>query len=75
MRRPRPRCGHSPAPARERAAQTAADIEVNLYPEHWIADIHKMLKDGRRDDAIRNLIAFRKHYPDYKLPDDLRDLK
>jgi Meckel syndrome type 1 protein len=70
-----PAAATAPAPARERAAQSAVDIEVNLYPEHWIADIHQMLKDGRRDDAIRNLIEFRKRYPDYKLPDDLRDLK
>jgi hypothetical protein len=62
------------APARE-SAQSAADIEVTLYPEHWIADIQQMLKNGRRDDAIRNLKSFRKHYPDYTLPDDLRDLK
>ncbi len=56
-------------------AQSVADVEATLYPEHWIADIQKMLKDGHRDDAIRNLKAFRKHYPDYTLPDDLRDLK
>jgi outer membrane protein assembly factor BamD (BamD/ComL family) len=65
----------APAPAREMAVHSAADIEVNLYPEHWISDIQQMLKDGRRDDAIKNLEAFRKRYPDYKLPDDLRDLK
>ena len=62
------------APARE-SAQSVADIESTLYPEHWIADIQQMLKDGRHDDAIRNLAAFRKKYPDYQLPDDLRDLK
>jgi hypothetical protein len=63
------------APAREMAKPSAANVEVNLYPEHWIADIRQMLEDGRRDDAIKNLAAFRKRYPDYKLPDDLRDLK
>jgi hypothetical protein len=66
------------APARKVApkpAPSAADIEVNLYPEHWISDIQKMIKDGHRDDAIKNLVAFRKRYPTYKLPDDLRDLK
>ncbi len=72
-----PASASAPAPAREAAqpAQSAADVEVNLYPEHWIADIRTMLKNGRRDDAIKNLTAFRKRYPDYKLPDDLRDLK
>lgn len=65
----------APAPAREMAKPSAMDVEVNLYPEHWIADIRQMLDGGRRDDAIKNLAAFRKRYPDYKLPDDLRDLK
>jgi Meckel syndrome type 1 protein len=63
------------APAREMAKPSAADVEANSYPEHWIVDIRQMLEDGRRDDAIKNLAAFRKRYPDYKLPDDLRDLK
>jgi len=62
------------APVRE-SAQSVLDVEANLYPEHWVADMQQMLKDGRRDDAIKNLKAFRKHYPDYTLPDDLRDLK
>jgi hypothetical protein len=46
-----------------------------LYPEHWISNIQKMLRENRRDEAIRSLDEFRKQYPDYALPDDLRDLK
>ena len=65
----------APPPPAAESAQSVADIESTLYPEHWVSDIQKMLKDGRRDDAIRNLVAFRKRYPDYTLPDDLRDLK
>ena len=65
------------APARELAkpSPSTADVEVNLYPEHWITDIRTLMKNGHRDDALRNLAAFRKRYPDYKLPNDLRDLK
>jgi hypothetical protein len=34
-----------------------------------------MLRENKRDDAVRSLAEFRKMYPDYKLPDDLRALK
>jgi Meckel syndrome type 1 protein len=60
-----------PAPA---AAMTAAPNN-RLYPEHWISNIEKLLRENRRDEAIRNLDEFRKQYPDYRLPDDLRELK
>ena len=53
----------------------ARDPNADLYPEHWLESIHQMLHDGRRDDALQSLAEFRKRYPDYHLPDDLRDLK
>jgi len=34
-----------------------------------------MLRENRHDDAMRSLAEFRRMYPDYKLPNDLRDLK
>jgi hypothetical protein len=71
---PSPAATVAPAPMRE-TAPTAVDVEMKLYPEHWISDIRRMIKDGHRNDAIKNLEAFRKRYPDYTLPDDLRDLK
>lgn len=51
------------------------DPNASLYPEHWLANIREMLQHGRRDDALRSLGEFRRLYPDYHLPDDLRDLK
>lgn len=51
------------------------DPNAKLYPEHWLANIRTMLRDQRRDQALRSLGEFRKMYPDYHLPDDLRDLK
>jgi hypothetical protein len=60
-----------PAPV---AAMSAVPND-RLYPEHWISNIQKMLRDNRRDEAIRSLEDFRKQYPNYQLPDDLRDLK
>ena len=68
------------APAGQRDAigpkqKRAPDSSANLYPEHWLQDIHQMLREGHRDAALQSLAEFRKRYPDYRLPDDLRDLK
>ena len=51
------------------------DPNANLYPEHWLQNIRTMLHERKRDEAARSLAEFRKMYPDYHLPDDLRDLK
>jgi hypothetical protein len=70
-----------PALERERAAAASArdagvaDPNENLYPEHWLTNIRRMLSDGKHDEALRSLGKFREKYPDYQLPDDLRDLK
>jgi hypothetical protein len=63
----------SAAPA-EAGAETT-DANASLYPEHWLANIRQMLREHRRDEALRSLDRFRKKYPDYPLPDDLRDLR
>jgi hypothetical protein len=51
------------------------DPNASVYPEHWLQNIRTMLRDGNRDDALRSLTEFRRMYPDYQLPDDLRDLR
>jgi Meckel syndrome type 1 protein len=63
------------APAQSLAAPAAADGNATLYPEHWLANIRQMLRDNHREEALRSLAEFRKRYPDYRLPDDLRDLR
>jgi Meckel syndrome type 1 protein len=69
----------APSPPAAKAARTAPlrskDPNARLYPEHWLQNIRMMLGEGNRDDALRSLAEFRKMYPDYHLPDDLRDLK
>ncbi|MHB8678150.1 MAG: hypothetical protein ACYC7G_00250 [Rudaea sp.] len=55
-------------------APAEKDSNVTLYPEHWLANIRQMLRDNRHEEALRSLDKFRKTYPDYPLPDDLRDL-
>ncbi|MBS0486515.1 MAG: hypothetical protein JSS13_04180 [Proteobacteria bacterium] len=63
------------APKQTLAAPAAADRNASLYPEHWLANIRQMLRDNQREAALRSLQEFRKKYPDYVLPDDLRDLR
>jgi hypothetical protein len=58
-----------------KAPATSRDPNARLYPEHWLANIRTMLREDKRDEALRSLGEFRKIYPDYHLPDDLRDLK
>ena len=53
----------------------SSDPNARLYPEHWLKNIYTMLRERRRDEALRSLAEFRRLYPDYHLPDDLRDLK
>lgn len=62
------------APAASLAAPVEEDRNATLYPEHWLANIRQMLRENRREEALRSLEKFRKRYPDYRLPDDLRDL-
>jgi hypothetical protein len=63
------------APAATLAAPATQDRNATLYPEHWLANIRQMLRDNRREEALRSLAQFRKRYPGYRLPDDLRDLR
>jgi hypothetical protein len=62
------------AAGKDAARARSADPNAGLYPEHWLTKIRSMLKENRRDEALRSLAEFRRMYPDYKLPDDLRDL-
>lgn len=62
------------APAPALAAPAEQDRNATLYPEHWLANIRQMLRENQREAALRSLEKFRKTYPDYRLPDDLRDL-
>jgi hypothetical protein len=41
-------------------------------PEKWIEDIRKLKTEGKASEAERELAEFKKRYPDYRLPDDLR---
>jgi len=46
--------------------------DISLDPEVWIAKIRQLVEQEKRDEAIKELNAFRATYPDYILPDDLK---
>jgi hypothetical protein len=41
-------------------------------PEKWLEDIRKLKTEGKATEAERELAEFKKRYPDYRLPEDLR---
>jgi hypothetical protein len=41
-------------------------------PQKWIEDIRKLMAEGKFEDVGGELAQFRKRYPDYPLPEDLR---
>ena len=54
------------------ASRVAASEAKERAPEKWLADIRKLKTDGKATEAERELAEFKKRYPDYILPDDLR---
>jgi hypothetical protein len=70
----------APAPAAPQAALAPAlavggrEGTVDLAPEKWLERIEELRKQGRLDEAKTSLAEFRKRYPDYQLPDSLRNL-
>ncbi len=51
----------------------ALEADANLPPEKWLERITELRRQGRLEEAKRNLAEFRKRYPDYTLPASLRD--
>lgn len=45
---------------------------IPLKPEAWIEKIRKLRREGKMTEAEQSLAEFRRAYPDYKLPEDLR---
>jgi hypothetical protein len=53
------------------AVQAATETEP-LPPEQWIEKIRALLEQGKKDEAAKEIEAFRATLPDYKLPADLK---
>jgi len=54
------------------ASRPAADEAKERSPEKWLEDIRKLKTQGKTPEAERELAEFKKRYPDYRLPEDLR---
>jgi hypothetical protein len=66
-----------PAPTPPAVAQAAAvsgggDKAAERSPQAWIDDIRKLMTEGKSEEAGAEIAKFKKRYPDYVLPEDLR---
>jgi TolA-binding protein len=57
---------------RESRAISAAPADA---PEEWLKRIGDLLRNGKTEQAREQLAEFRKRYPDYRLPETLRELE
>ena len=56
-----------------RGTELSTTPEANeRAPEKWLEDIRKLKAEGKATEAERELVEFKKRYPDYRLPEDLR---
>lgn len=56
------------------AKSPARPSSADLPPDDRVGEIRRLLNQGQRDEAVRQLRDFRRRYPHYDLPQDLRDL-
>ncbi len=63
--------GAGPAAAPRPLIATAKQLE-SRPAEDWIASIRELKRVGRAAEADELLVEFRKKFPDFALPDDLR---
>ena len=53
----------------ERAAEQKALGLVAASPEQWLQGIADLKRQGRNEEAEKQLAEFRKRYPDYRIPE------
>ena len=59
----------APAAQPERRLRQSAEAS----PEQWLARIAELRRQGRDDEAERQLAEFRRRFPDYRIPQAMRD--
>lgn len=61
----------------ESAPTTSVELrrDLELAPEAWLAHIHQLMRQGRRQQAAESLRLFQRAHPDWEIPDDLRALQ
>ena len=62
-----------PAAPQAKPAPMQAQADRDLAPDKWLERIEELRKQGRIDEARASLAEFRKRYPDFKLPETLRN--
>jgi hypothetical protein len=71
-RAPAPQAAPAPAMAMAKRADAPAK-DVADTPERELERIAELRKQGRHDEADKALAEFRKHYPEFKLTDAMRE--
>ena len=70
---PRERFSHAPAAAESVARRPEAQaLSLAETPERELERIAGLRAQGRQEEADRALAEFRKRYPDYKIPEEVR---
>jgi hypothetical protein len=62
-------------PAEERAAPAAGAMlrsDGAAKPEQWLERIAKLREAGRHKEADESLAEFRRRYPGYRIPEEMR---
>ncbi len=57
------------------ARAPASGLAQTARPQAWLEHIRQLRRNGQRAEAKTELAAFRKRYPDYSIPEELRDLQ
>jgi len=60
------------APSAAWRAASSSPTRRNARRKKWLADIRQLKTEGKAIEAERELAEFKKRYPDYILPEDLR---
>jgi outer membrane protein assembly factor BamD (BamD/ComL family) len=55
--------------------QKAKEEKTERTPEAWLKDITELRRDGKLKEALEELEKFRKRFPGYALPPELKDLR
>jgi hypothetical protein len=61
-----------PARPAARSGSLSAGRPVETSPEQWLTQIAELRREGRDDDADRELAEFRRRFPDYRIPEPMR---
>jgi hypothetical protein len=67
--KPEARADSAPKPMAAPAARGRMAEQVDESPERWLERIVQLRKEGRHEEAEKQLAEFRRRYPEYKIPE------